>query len=514
MLQALPAIDTPPGDPLFSDLDEGLDFLAQLPLGDPPRAEELLHGFLDGLLHSELGAEPLFVLLEHAAEPLYFVREAQARLYQGKALQLNEDEETHFRRGSGIWQKVVDAYGACLGRVLGEQLDSRLQEERVASLLHRCLHYLALCGRDHFLARRQLPEGFWRLANDFYARAEALGVAEARVEKPLAEIEGRSQRCIDAYVTLLLLDLASPYGRSLGDFNLIWMLADHWAPLVSLQPLGADQGGLPHALVDLQADLPLQFLSELEGEAGRYRVLECTELICQLKQSGRDSALLPPGLGELDRQRLETLRHHLLKAWFPRPLGRRFPRSMDSGVVEVGMGLQQIHALIRADGGVNWNREDIDFLLWDQELAPAHAGLLLDHSPTGFRLLLQPPFAKVAHGQLLTLRPHDGCDFLLAQVQWLIQCQDGSLMVGLTLLPGRPRAVAVRSQGRQAFFQRAFLLPGMEALGAPPSLVLPVGLYQTQGEQTLELYDGSSRRLRLVGRLQSGADFERVSYRD
>ena len=57
---------------------------------------------------------------------------------------------------------------------------------------------------------------------------------------------------------------------------------------------------------------------------------------------------------------------------------------------------------------------------------------------------------RVAHGQLMLVRPRDAKSFMLAQVRWLMAARNGDLLAGVRLLPGVPTAVAVRPTGLNA----------------------------------------------------------------
>jgi hypothetical protein len=59
-------------------------------------------------------------------------------------------------------------------------------------------------------------------------------------------------------------------------------------------------------------------------------------------------------------------------------------------------------------------------------------------------------------------------------------------------------------------FVQALALGAVQALGAPPTLVLPVGWYKPG--RILEVYGESSQRLRLTELVERGSDFERVAY--
>ena len=84
------------------DLQTGANFLAQLPLANPPLAEKKLLEFLDALLEAPPEAGILFGLLEQVRMPLHFVEEELARRYHNKPLPLAEEED-------GIFQQVLSA---------------------------------------------------------------------------------------------------------------------------------------------------------------------------------------------------------------------------------------------------------------------------------------------------------------------------------------------------------------------------------------------------------------------
>jgi len=59
-------------------------------------------------------------------------------------------------------------------------------------------------------------------------------------------------------------------------------------------------------------------------------------------------------------------------------------------------------------------------------------------------------------------------------------------------------------------FVPALSLTGVEALDAPPSLILPAGWYKPK--RMIDAYVDSMARVRLIGVLERGSDFERVAY--
>ncbi len=91
---------------------------------------------------------------------------------------------------------------------------------------------------------------------------------------------------------------------------------------------------------------------------------------------------------------------------------------------------------------------------------------------------------------------------------------DGTLEVGVNMLNGMPKVVAMRQvgalRGGHGAYQQAFTLPDTPALKKPASLVLPGGWFQPH--RVIEVYDGKSRQLRLVQLLQRGANYDQVSY--
>jgi hypothetical protein len=139
---------------------------------------------------------------------------------------------------------------------------------------------------------------------------------------------------------------------------------------------------------------------------------------------------------------------------------------------------------------------------------------MLDESVGGFRLRRVPKAERLEHLQLVALRPPDGEHFLLGQISWLVYHADGLMEVGVNLLSGLPKVVAVRqtgiARGQHGGYQQAFWLPESTAMKKPASLVLPAGWFQPHA--VIELHDDSKQHLRLVQALARGTNFDQVSY--
>jgi hypothetical protein len=121
--------------------------------------------------------------------------------------------------------------------------------------------------------------------------------------------------------------------------------------------------------------------------------------------------------------------------------------------------------------------------------------------------------ARFVHQQLVAVRPADARSFMLASVSSLAVSGSETLQLGTRLLPGVPRAVAVRPTGINASGEKfipALALPDVPALRAPATLVLPTGWYRPK--RVLEVYGDKLERLLLWSVVERGSDYERCTF--
>lgn len=518
------------------ELENGLAFLAQLPLANPAAAEAQLIDFLDALLAAPPDAGVLLAVLEQARVPMAFVEEEMARRYHNKPLPLAAEEEECFTRVISAWRRMVRAYVLCAH--LEEPDENNPQYKKLmALLLHRCLYYTGMIIIEHYRARRELPAGIWLELHGYYESAEEWGVASTPVDDVL-ENTLQATHCTAAYVTLLLVEIASPYSNSVRNLNLIRRWAGMWAPLVSVHPL-EDDLELPPYVIELMKDQPLHQTASLDGQGEDVRRFDTTRLglqvnhmLGQLRQRITPSQL---GLGEETSGHVINLLDQLSRPWTQAAAPRKFRRFASEGAARVSSGFEAMHYLIsgeeftQPDAANAYSRKEFDQIFTFRDRAdpgqvltikpkldfPVDEWQVINHSANGFRLRRGSTGMKVAHGQLLAVCPHDGDSFLLTMASWLMQEEKGDLIVGVAVLPGMPQAVGVRPSATAAGvaerFVRAFLLPPVPAIGEPGSLVLPTGSYQAS--RPLDLAAGGEiRQVRMKNIQQRGTDFDRVSF--
>lgn len=517
---------------VFPDLQSGAAFLHQLPLANPLQAQGELLRFLDSLLAAPPDALSTLSLLERAQVPLAFAQDATAKKYLNRPLPLGDQEEAALGSVIRGWKQMADAYAACAaGLAEGEDTPQRL-----ALILHRCLHYTGLIMAEHYRARRELTPNLWLDLHGYYDSAEEWGVATLPVPDPLAPLEGKTH-CAAAFVGALLLELAAPYNLSVRSQELAQRWANQWAPLVTVHPVLAEEAS-PSLAVDLMQDGGLKPTAGRQGS--QLRCLDTSRLTLQVQQVHAQLkqrvAPVDAGLGEgCSTSQCVRLLATLLRPWSQRAVVRRFRRLAAAGTARVCVGWEAIHYFV---AGVEfaqpenvrlYSREEFERLYVfrhqvdpTRELAVAQAQLdyawdewqVDNQSPAGYRLRRRAMGQPMLHGQLLAILPPGGSHPMLAQTSWLMQEGSGHLVAGIAVMAGQPQAVATRLAGPLASpsesYGRAFLLPAVSSLEAVASLILPPGWYGSQRE--VEIYAETPRRVRLEKVLQSGPDFERVSF--
>lgn len=520
----------------ISDLESGTSFINRLPLANPAAAEQQLMQFLEALLETPPDPRDFFALLEQVRVPLSFVEEEMAARYHNKPLPLPSQEEEGFQRVIEIWRRMARAYASCAEQ---EEVDTDSPEyaAHIATILHRCIFYSGMVILEHYRARRELPAGLWIDLHGYYASAEEWGVATVPVVNALEHVQ-QTTHCAAAYVTLLLIDVASPYSQSVRDLNLIRRWAAMWAPLVSLTPV-SDEIEIPGFVVELMRDTgmhPTPYNEELSPDTRR---LDTTRLGMQLNQTlNQLRQRIPPSqlnLGEETGSHVTKLLTLLSRPWTQSTVPRKFRRFPTSGQTRVAVGFEAMHffisgkEFIQPDTAETYSRDQFNQLFTFRHMADPAQQLVIEkpktdfasdrwevinHSASGFRLSRSSVGQRMSHGQLLAICPHDGGQFILAQTSWLMQEQDGGLIIGVATLPGMPTAVGVRHsvipRGGSDRFLRAFLMSGVPAIGEESSLVLPLGVYHAS--QLLDVASDTIWQVRMKNILQRGVDFERISY--
>ena len=521
----------------ISDLRTGADYLSQLPLANPPLAEQQLIEFLDALLENPPESSILLALLEQARVPMHFVEEEMARRYHNKPLVLSDDEDGVFQQVLSAWQRMGKAYALC-ARLQEPATDNPQYSTLVATILHRCLYYTGMLILEHFRARREVPAGIWHDLHGYYETAEQWGIVYTPVNDSL-ESDLQATHCAAAYVTLLLIEVASPYSNSVRNLNLIRRWAGMWAPLVSLHRLD-DEYEVPPYIVELMKDQPIHPTgadNNIGADARRLDTsrlgLQLSHMLAQLRQRMTPSQL---GLGEETSGHVIRLPPHLSRPGTQAASPPRFRRFSSEGTARVTVGFDAMHffissseEFIQPDSASTYSRAEFEELFTFRDQAtPGHAlsikpkvdfpieeWTVINHSANGFRLARSHAGQKIAHSQLLAVCPHDGERFLLGQASWLMQEGSGGLVVGVSILPGMPEAVSVRHAPTHAAhadrYVRGFLLPPVAAIQDEGSIVIPSGMYQASGRLEVHV-DGKSRLLRMKHIRQRGVDFDRVSY--
>jgi hypothetical protein len=524
---------SPQAEPEFFDAVTAKAWLENVPLANVAAAQQqLMTQIREFNGHAGASAVGRLATLEALREAVQFVQIEQARRFTNRALPMAEAESAVFDDTLALWEQMYLGYQRCLAATIADEAGMRAQAGLVCQ---RALSYTGLKMFHCHRAYRQVPPSVWRELHEGYATAEELGVAEESVKDYLnRDVNDTSPRI--AYLRALLLGMANPNELSQRQLTFAAFLLERWAEKVDVLGEAPGDEEIAPLVVDLAGDL----CPERDGAnavAPRYldvkRLAKILRNRIGLLRKGESPAKL--ALGEdCVQPSCEQLLVFLYRQWCQMRQPRGAERKRVANVAQASHDMAALHYYI--SGRVFRQPGDAKELTQQQrdqiatfgrvstrdedDYSVVHGFVLEnwqieDESAQGLKMVRRAPDAgkRYGHGQLIGVKPADAKGFMLGQIRWLVQNDVGDLFAGVRLLPGLPAATAVRPVGlnvQDAKYVPALSLTGVEALKAPPSLVLASGWFKPK--RVIDVYVEGHVKVRLTEMLERGSDFERVAY--
>ncbi len=517
--------------PDFVDQRSCRQWLALLPMINVPQAHMELLEALDKLNQSSIVPLDRLKTMEMLRDTVAFLTDANAKRYVGRALPLTTVERDIWSGNVKLWLAFACSYKHCLKAALDG--DAGVQEF-IALANHRCLRYVGLAIREHLMAYQEVPLSLWRELHNMYRIAER-GHALRGVKDSLNS-QAPASSCAAAYVQALLLDTVKPSGSSVK--QIIWLdrLLDRWANYVTVHT-ELPATSLTRIVVDLEGG-GIQHRDV--GNSPRLRYLDTSQLAkslskrIKLLRMGETPVQL--GLGEeFTADVCEPLLVTCFQQWCKGGDERSYQRRKATAIVDIALGMAAIHYFLSGEvfdqpskpnevRGQSLEAFQIFGHAGEHSVRTVATGVgfvaerwdVYDQSALGYGLCKRVGEGeRLSHNQLLGIRAEEGGDYLLGMTRWIQQMEDGRLLVGVRMLPGIPRAVAVRATGLSPtgnnLFVASLLLPGVAALRSDMSLLLPPSWFRA-GRIIEVMHDGKSRRVRMTQLIERGPDFERIAF--
>ena len=520
--------------PEFTDLATCKAWLEHVPLANVPAAQSELYAQLEEFNRCPVAATQRLAVLEALREAVNFVQIEQAKRFTNRALPMSDTETAAFDITIGLWEQMRIGYQRCVEAALNRDSGMRAQS---ALICQRLLAYIGLKMYHHYRAYRQVPAANWRALHETYAAAEKLDVAEDAVKDFLnRDIHDTSARI--AYARAVLMGLCNPHELGQRQLTFVAYLLERWASKLEVEEKPVDEGeGVPPLIADLDSEVPPERGASAPARDPRY--LDARKLSKSLRnrvallRKGESPAKL--ALGEdCVQPACEQLLVYLYRQWCVAKPPRGTERRAAAREAEATAELAGIHYYISgrsfrpptqqteltakqreeiATFGRVSTREPEDYS--NAQGFGVEQWQLEDESAQGLRMVRKAGARgkRLAHGQLLGVRPADGKHFMLAQVRWLMGAENGDVHAGVKLLPGLPNAIAARPTGlnvSEDSWVPALALSAVPSLESPASIILPPGWYKPK--RVIELYTEGSSKAMLLKVIERGSDFERVAY--
>jgi len=495
--------------PAFKNASACKKWLKQLPLANFSATQAALRTQLDEFNRYPLRGLDRLQTLELLRDTVHEVQEESVKQLANKPLPLNDTELVMLTSITGLWQSLAAGYQRCL---LAYEEGDRKLEPYGALLCHRCLMYSGRQIFEYLRAGYEFDGEQWRQFHAVYLFAEEDGLLSVDVEDEFSE-HGHVTTCRYIYLKTLFACHARPQELTLHQQELLNQWLAQWIDTFAIErTCTVSRGDAPPLAIDPASTHGLQPFRPEFLEIGNMRYLPMVPVSKLLRvktillQQGQTPKQLDLG-EEHDRLDCIQLLTHLHRQWCE-PRRQRMAERRESGAeMLVRYGVEESYSWI---AGQPFNP------LQPGPAMPPETWRAEDLSLLGTRLLrIGPSGARVGIKQLVAVGA--AAAHRIGEIVWVSIMRTGQMHMGIRFLPGAPQAATVRASALQpgappGKFAPALLLSAVPSLSIPASLLMPRGLFIADRVFEMTVAKGEKQRIRLKYSVESGVDYERVSF--
>ncbi|MCK5601664.1 hypothetical protein KAR91_07345, partial [Candidatus Pacearchaeota archaeon] len=372
-------------------------------------------------------------------------------------------------------------------------------------------------------------------------------------------------RITGVYNQLLLLAACSPYRLRQGEAECVYKALEKWSSDAVLKSVSDIDNTAAMFSVRMDSDhepTPLLF-DQTRTINAALRILDTQALSTTLKNEitalEKNKSSLKPKLGPYYS---ESLLQRLLLAWCT-PTKRNFQRSDKNQDIQIIIGLSQFHQLLSAEdqqNTVNLTNHQSKYSskiihsaanpntgpdVWDMDYSVKQQSIetkkrqesiekstqkkkdppsispqtwqIINESASGYRLSQQgSETSGIQVGEIIGLKDdQDDSPWETCVIQWIKHTTSG-IELGTHIMAPAAKAVAMRSlqdKDTQLHYQRALLLPAIETLEQPKTLLVASMLFNTGN--TILVYDSHKEyTYQLCEMLENTGAYTRFAYMD
>jgi cyclic-di-GMP-binding protein len=489
------------------------EFIQNLPFGDPIRAATDLIEELQ-IINSQK------VAFTNRLNALELYRPAAIQIYQdliphfsNASLPISKNEQAFASAAEQLWQEFAFGYKFALVDLQNKILNLN-SSKTTALVIQRAIHACKEIALIHHLTYASTPIILWGELHQLYYCALQQSAENLPVAEHYTSANASSVNLI--YTQILLLNLANPQHFANQDIVKIDSYLGNVAHQAELRPLGFIENPTGVFLVALNGNKPpTAFVKNKTIPDGSTDILLVTLNLA--RQIHQHIKLLREGIvpndGSMPKNAIEThfadLLAHLIKQYGKTPQ-RVFSRSKKSDGVELGIGINSTHHLIREVASHFSPHQSISGLGTNGIYRPSR-WQILNVSAGGYALRkFNSSQATAQIGDVVAMKDNSTKLWELAVLRWAKVNELKQLDVGLQLISPSAAAVSVRADDN-ALENEALLLPELAALKQPASIITAVGLCKIGS--TLELHHNNAvSNLQITQLVERTASFERFQY--
>lgn len=524
-----------------TDPTEARAWLAELPLADSVQAAQQIYQALFTLNRMPLKAEDRLVLMELYRKPVAAVADGLQSHFALLALPLKPRQK---KLADFLCQLHMEmAFG--FKHVLKAGLDESNPWESDAFLLalERAIRYLGEVQLRSYQVYMPAPAGVWKEIHGFYRYAEQHGQAHR-----LLVIDGLEEgtSITRAYLQAVMLGLCGPYQLPQNECHQVNAFLAHWGQKVEIIAAIDTVNPVGHFLVDYEADHPAApFPRDVSLQpAPTLRALNAIELarvvhdFSKRLQKGESPRVLGLGFECVGASCVDSLKR-MLRFWGL--AGRRqFSRRHSLKPLSLCVGINAVHffsdgqrpfkpplapAIVTERAAETPDLFSLEVESKEERSVTAPLPELFrvdsrwqvrDESAGGLSLeRIGETGLPVRVGDVVGIQNPILNKWRIGAVRWVKSSDSQHVEMGVEMLAPHAQPFAVRPAATDVVpYSQALLLPPIEALRQPASLLVARGTCQP-GED-IEIADGESppRRVRVLKMVERSSAFAQVVFAD